>query len=184
MLIGTQTGSSDGYGQQAFFFVDGRFIGTDTKQPSATVKVLGQGDTEVTLAYPLYRSGDPLCSPSGGQRDRALPTQRRQTTRRSADPAGRARASGLSRTSPAAASAYGDVPPAHISEKGVGPMSVTIEGRGAELLEAKNFCHVSTLRADGSVHGVPVWVDVQDGRPCSTPPRDAPGRATSSAIRA
>jgi len=44
-------------------------------------------------------------------------------------------------------------------------MSVTIEGRGAELLEAKNFCNVSTLRADGSVHGVPVWVDIQDGCP-------------------
>lgn len=40
-----------------------------------------------------------------------------------------------------------------------------IEGRGEELLKAKNFCHVATLRADGSVHGVPVWVDVQDGLP-------------------
>jgi PPOX class probable F420-dependent enzyme len=44
-------------------------------------------------------------------------------------------------------------------------MSVKIEGRGEELLKAKNFCHVATLRPDGSVHGVPVWVDVQDGRP-------------------
>jgi PPOX class probable F420-dependent enzyme len=44
-------------------------------------------------------------------------------------------------------------------------MAVKIEGRGEELLQAKNFCNVSTLRADGSVHGVPVWVDVQDGRP-------------------
>jgi len=44
-------------------------------------------------------------------------------------------------------------------------MSVRIEGRGEELLKAKNFCHVATLRPDGSVHGVPVWVDVQDGRP-------------------
>ena len=43
-------------------------------------------------------------------------------------------------------------------------MSATIDGRGEELLKAKNFCHVATLRADGSVHGVPVWVDVQDGR--------------------
>jgi PPOX class probable F420-dependent enzyme len=44
-------------------------------------------------------------------------------------------------------------------------MSMKIEGRGEELLKAKNFCHVATLRADGSVHGVPVWVDVQDGLP-------------------
>jgi hypothetical protein len=67
VLVGTRTGSSDGYGQQAFFFVAGRYIGTDTKEPSATVKVLAQSDTEVTLGYPLYRNGDPLSSPSGGQ---------------------------------------------------------------------------------------------------------------------
>lgn len=67
VLIGTRTGSSDGYGQQAFFFVNGRFIGTDSSQPSATVSVVSQGDTEVMLAYPLYRKGDPLSSPSGGQ---------------------------------------------------------------------------------------------------------------------
>jgi PPOX class probable F420-dependent enzyme len=44
-------------------------------------------------------------------------------------------------------------------------MSTKIEGRAEELLKAKNFCHVATLREDGSVHGVPVWVDVQGGRP-------------------
>jgi hypothetical protein len=67
VLVGTRSGSSDGYGQQAFFFVDGRYIGTDTKEPSATVKLVSQSDTEVTLAYPLYRPGDPLANPSGGQ---------------------------------------------------------------------------------------------------------------------
>jgi PPOX class probable F420-dependent enzyme len=44
-------------------------------------------------------------------------------------------------------------------------MSVRVEGRSEELLKAKNFCNVSTLRPDGSIHDVPVWVDVQDGRP-------------------
>jgi cytoskeletal protein RodZ len=67
VLVGTRTGSSDGYGQQAFFFLAGRYIGTDTKEPSATVDVLAQSDTEVTLGYPLYRKGDPLASPSGGR---------------------------------------------------------------------------------------------------------------------
>jgi PPOX class probable F420-dependent enzyme len=43
-------------------------------------------------------------------------------------------------------------------------MSATIEGRAEELLKAKNFCHVATIREDGTVHGVPVWVDVQEGR--------------------
>jgi PPOX class probable F420-dependent enzyme len=45
-------------------------------------------------------------------------------------------------------------------------MSATrVEGRAAALLSDKNFCTVSTLRADGSVHAVPVWVDLQDGLP-------------------
>lgn len=66
VLVGTRTGSADGYQQQAFFFLDGRYIGTDTSQPSASVKVVSQGDTEVTLAYPLYHAHDPLCCPSGG----------------------------------------------------------------------------------------------------------------------
>jgi hypothetical protein len=65
VLVGTRTGSSDGYGQQAFFFVDGRYVGTDTSEPSASVKVVGQSDTEVTLAYSLYKNGDPLGKPSG-----------------------------------------------------------------------------------------------------------------------
>jgi PPOX class probable F420-dependent enzyme len=44
-------------------------------------------------------------------------------------------------------------------------MSTRVEGRAEELLRGKNFCTVSTLRADGFVHSVPVWVDVQDGLP-------------------
>ncbi|HEY3969870.1 MAG TPA: LppP/LprE family lipoprotein [Solirubrobacteraceae bacterium] len=65
VLVGTRTGSSDGYGQQAFFFVDGRYLGTDTSEPSASIKVVGQSDTEATLVYSLYKPGDPLSKPSG-----------------------------------------------------------------------------------------------------------------------
>jgi hypothetical protein len=68
VLVGTRTGASDGYGQQAFFFVDGHYIGTDTSEPSASVKVVGQSDTEVTLAYQIYKPGDPLGKPSGGEK--------------------------------------------------------------------------------------------------------------------
>ena len=67
VLVGTRTGSAEFKGQQAFFFVGERFIGTDAKQASASVKVLSQGDTEVTLSYPLYHPGDPFCCPGGGQ---------------------------------------------------------------------------------------------------------------------
>jgi len=66
VLIGVRTGSGDGYGQRAFFFVNGRYIGTDASQPSASLRVVGQSDTEITLAYPLYRHGDPLCCPGAG----------------------------------------------------------------------------------------------------------------------
>ncbi|HEV2943951.1 MAG TPA: PPOX class F420-dependent oxidoreductase [Solirubrobacteraceae bacterium] len=44
-------------------------------------------------------------------------------------------------------------------------MITTIDGRAEELLKAKNFAHIATLRPDGSVQTAPVWVDVQDGRP-------------------
>lgn len=67
VITATRTGSADGYQQQAFFFVNGHYIGTDSKEPSAGVKVVSQSDTEVTLSYPLYRPGDPLSSPTGGQ---------------------------------------------------------------------------------------------------------------------
>jgi PPOX class probable F420-dependent enzyme len=35
-----------------------------------------------------------------------------------------------------------------------------IEGRSRELLEQPNFCFVATVRADGTPHVAPVWVDV------------------------
>ncbi len=67
VLIGTKSGSGGGYDRQAFFFVDGRYIGTDTKEPSAVVSVISQGDTEVTLGYSLYRPGEAPSGPAGGQ---------------------------------------------------------------------------------------------------------------------
>jgi len=68
VLIGTRTGSGDGYGQLAFFFVNGSYIGTDSSQPSATLRVVGQSDTEVTLAYPLYRRTIPCAVPAAARR--------------------------------------------------------------------------------------------------------------------
>jgi PPOX class probable F420-dependent enzyme len=37
----------------------------------------------------------------------------------------------------------------------------TLDDRDRELLEATNFCHVATLKEDGTIHDVPVWVDVE-----------------------
>jgi hypothetical protein len=67
VLIGTRGGSTDGYNQLAFFFLGNHYLGTDSSQPSAAVHVVSQSDTEVTLAYALYRPHDTLCCPSGGQ---------------------------------------------------------------------------------------------------------------------
>jgi hypothetical protein len=57
VLVGARAGAAEGNGQQAFFFVDGRYIGTDAKQPSAQINVVSQGDTEVALAYALAGGG-------------------------------------------------------------------------------------------------------------------------------
>ncbi|HEV3093902.1 MAG TPA: LppP/LprE family lipoprotein [Solirubrobacteraceae bacterium] len=67
VLLATRTGSADGYAQQAFFFVGGRYIGTDTSAPSAGIRLVSQGDTEATLAYRLYQPGDPLCCARDGE---------------------------------------------------------------------------------------------------------------------
>ena len=68
VLTATRSGSGDGYGQQAFFFLGSHYLGTDAKEPSAQLKVVSQSDTEVAISYPLYRHGDPLCCPAGGSR--------------------------------------------------------------------------------------------------------------------
>ena|SRR5438270_9497717 len=44
-------------------------------------------------------------------------------------------------------------------------MSTSIDARSAELLRARNFCNVATFRPDGTIHGVPVWVDLEDDQP-------------------
>ncbi len=67
VLLGTRTGSADGYDQRAFFFLDGKYLGTDSSAPSASIRVVSQSDTEVVLAYALYRPHDPLCCGTGGE---------------------------------------------------------------------------------------------------------------------
>ena len=52
--------------EQAFFFVGDRFIGTDTKDPSAAIEVAAQGGDGVTLSYGLYRPADQIDVPTGG----------------------------------------------------------------------------------------------------------------------
>ena len=64
VILGTATGSADGYQQRAFFFADGRYLGNDSKDPSAGVTLSDQTNDTVTLQYAIYAPGDPLASPS------------------------------------------------------------------------------------------------------------------------
>jgi PPOX class probable F420-dependent enzyme len=41
-------------------------------------------------------------------------------------------------------------------------MPSTLDGRAKELVQDKNFAHVSVPRADGSIQTVVVWADVED----------------------
>jgi PPOX class probable F420-dependent enzyme len=42
-------------------------------------------------------------------------------------------------------------------------MAERVEGRSEELLRAKNFGNVATIRKDGTPHLAVAWVDVDDG---------------------
>lgn len=66
ILIGVKTGSADGYDKLAFFFVNGQYIGTDTLQPSASIRMVWRTGDTIALSYNLYQGGDPMCCPTGG----------------------------------------------------------------------------------------------------------------------
>jgi LppP/LprE lipoprotein len=53
VLIGSRGGVL-----HAFFFVNERYIGTDSATPSESLSVAAQNDTAVTLRYGIYRSGE------------------------------------------------------------------------------------------------------------------------------
>jgi hypothetical protein len=72
VLVGVQHGSADARVQRAFFFVNDRYLGTDTSDRSAGIAVVGQDDTGVTLRYSIYRHGQPLCCPSSTSRVRYM----------------------------------------------------------------------------------------------------------------
>lgn len=65
VLIGSQPGASAAPAQ-AFFFVDGQFVGTDASDPSQLVEVAYSTDTETALTYTLFDKKDAACCPSGG----------------------------------------------------------------------------------------------------------------------
>ncbi|MHB2015746.1 MAG: LppP/LprE family lipoprotein [Candidatus Xenobia bacterium] len=66
VLLAVDARSGDGYAKKAFFFYKGRYLGTDTSQPSALLSLLWQNGDTVALMYVLYRPDDPMCCPTGG----------------------------------------------------------------------------------------------------------------------
>lgn len=67
VLHGTLEFAADGYDQRIFFFYDGKYLGTDTKEPSIGVGVVWRAEDIITLSYRLYRKDEPLCCPTGGE---------------------------------------------------------------------------------------------------------------------
>jgi hypothetical protein len=65
VLLGVRT-PSDSYDQRAFFFLKDRYLGTDTRLPSARISLAAQTNATVTIEYTLYRRQDPLSDPTGG----------------------------------------------------------------------------------------------------------------------
>jgi Protein kinase domain/LppP/LprE lipoprotein len=69
VILGTATGATDGHTQLAFFFANGKLIGTDTKDPSAGITLISASGDLVELGYAIYLPADPLSTPSGGTQD-------------------------------------------------------------------------------------------------------------------
>lgn len=67
VLVGIRTGSADGTAQNAFFFWQGRYIGTDTADISAGIRIEAQAGDTATLVYRLYNPRDPQCCATAGQ---------------------------------------------------------------------------------------------------------------------
>lgn len=60
--------AADGHDQHIWFFVKGRFVGTDAAQSSAEVTGLWGDGRTLAFLYVLYRATDALCCPTGGGR--------------------------------------------------------------------------------------------------------------------
>jgi hypothetical protein len=66
VLLGRPQGVPEG-GRRAFFFVDGRMVGTDAPENSNSLSVFRTTDEKVTLRYRLYAPGDEACCPTAGE---------------------------------------------------------------------------------------------------------------------
>jgi hypothetical protein len=66
VLLGVRTGSADGTAQRAFFFAAGRFVGTDTPDDSAGIRIDSIRPPVIALSYQLFNPKDPQCCATAG----------------------------------------------------------------------------------------------------------------------
>jgi predicted Ser/Thr protein kinase len=65
VILASYTGGASGP-VKAFFFGDGKYLGTDTPDGSAGLTARRDSGSEFTFGYPIYAAGDPQCCPTGG----------------------------------------------------------------------------------------------------------------------
>jgi serine/threonine protein kinase len=65
VIIATPVGFADG-GERAFFFANGKYIGSDTEDTSASITASRPSGDLILIHYALYNTGDPRCCPTGG----------------------------------------------------------------------------------------------------------------------
>lgn len=58
-------GRSSSRGELAFFFVDGEYLGNDSTDASAKLRVKRSSDLEVALSYRIFQPGDAPDAPTG-----------------------------------------------------------------------------------------------------------------------
>lgn len=56
---------SDGHNQFVFFFLNGKYLGTDTAQPSLEITSAKAAGTGISVSYPVYKQGDSFANPTG-----------------------------------------------------------------------------------------------------------------------
>ncbi len=67
-MVGRKQSQAEGQPQErAFFFLNGKYLGTDASVPSAAISIVSEADTEVTLGYALYSRHGSQWQPTGGR---------------------------------------------------------------------------------------------------------------------
>ncbi|WDL95920.1 LppP/LprE family lipoprotein [Alicyclobacillus sp. ALC3] len=56
---------SDGHNQYVFFFLNGKYLGTDTSKPSLEITGAQASGNGIAVTYPVYKANDSFANPTG-----------------------------------------------------------------------------------------------------------------------